>query len=198
MPDDLDLQTPHLADAARDALRLDTATAYQELVPTKPGPSEARELLATLDPHTLTNTFPADPNAAAAALAALWLWHDFLDDSHTISQSLDTPSGSYWHGVMHRREGDFSNAKYWFRQAGDHPIGPIIAAHADPLIQNHPADTKLLRLTMNGWNPAALVDLAEEAHETGDEPTTRLARQLQHLEWRQLFDHDVRQAVGGS
>src|SRR5262245_27341324 len=55
-----------------------------------------------------------DPDMALACLAGLWLWFDFLDESHTVSQAIHTPEGSFWHGVMHRREGDYGNAKYWF------------------------------------------------------------------------------------
>src|SRR5690348_9587161 len=55
---------------------------------------------------------------ARGCIAGLWLRHGFLDESHTISQSLDNSSGSYWHGLMHRREGDFDNTKYWFRRVG--------------------------------------------------------------------------------
>lgn len=54
--------------------------------------------------------------------AGLWLYADDLDRSHTISQSLENATGSYWHGIMHRREGDFSNSHYWMRRAAGHPL----------------------------------------------------------------------------
>src|SRR5262249_32071178 len=63
-----------------------------------------------------------DREFAQACLAGLWLCHNFLDESHAISQDLDTIEGSYWHGILHRREPDYSNAKYWFRRVGDHAI----------------------------------------------------------------------------
>lgn len=53
---------------------------------------------------------------------ALWLYVDDLDRSHTLSQSIETPAGSYWHGIMHRREGDYSNSHYWMRMAASHPL----------------------------------------------------------------------------
>ena len=68
--------------------------------------------------------------AGRADLAAgLWLYVDSLDRSHTISQSIHDSTGSYWHGIMHRREGDFSNSHYWMRRAASHPL---IAAGCDP------------------------------------------------------------------
>src|SRR6185295_8112209 len=63
----------------------------------------------------------ADSDMAACSIAGVWLLHDCLDESHAISQGIDTTSSSFWHAIMHRREGDFSNAKYWFRHAGQHP-----------------------------------------------------------------------------
>lgn len=41
-------------------------------------------------------------------------WHE----AHSIVQNLDNPH-SYWiHAVLHRIEGDHSNANYWYSRAG--------------------------------------------------------------------------------
>ena len=53
--------------------------------------------------------------------AGLWLYVDELDRSHTISQGIHDSTGSFWHGIMHRREGDFGNSHYWFNKVGHHP-----------------------------------------------------------------------------
>src|SRR5262249_35721072 len=73
-----------------------------------------------LKPLTIDSAFAPtvvrDRDMAACCLAALWLHHDFLDESHRISQEIETPTGSYWHGILHRREPDYGNSKYWFRR----------------------------------------------------------------------------------
>jgi hypothetical protein len=54
--------------------------------------------------------------------AGLWLYVDDLERSHRISQGQDDATGAYWHGIMHRREGDYSNSHYWMRRAAAHPL----------------------------------------------------------------------------
>jgi hypothetical protein len=126
----------------------------------------------------------------------LWLYFDWLYESHRISQQIDTPTGSFWHAIMHRREGDFSNSKYWYARCANHPSLATIAAQAPAVINAMPADKSLLRLIMSGWNPNALVDLVQQVHSTPDDPRHRVAVALQHLEWQILFDHCTRAAAG--
>ncbi|MEM1013792.1 MAG: hypothetical protein AAGI46_16420 [Planctomycetota bacterium] len=187
--DQLDPLTP----VARDVLQLDNAGRYEALVPTT-AYEQARSQLVQLDADGAVQP-PTDRDAEACVRAGLWLWHDFLVESHTISQSVDTPFGSYWLGIMHRREGDFGNAKYWFRLAGELPIFKTLSSHAADVLRNEPADKRLLPLSSSSWNPSALVDLAQTAHREGaDSPLHRPAVALQQAEWRVLFDWCVRQS----
>jgi hypothetical protein len=59
------------------------------------------------------------PAGLPAALEALW-W-DMKGDwprAHTLVNDLDTPDGMAVHAYLHRKEGDTSNADYWYRRAG--------------------------------------------------------------------------------
>ncbi len=107
--------------------------ALNELGPGKPDHAQ-RARLDQLSPEQLLAPHPVrDRQMAEACLAGLWLLHDFLDESHTISQSIDTLEGSYWHGIMHRREPDYENAKYWFRRVPVHPLYAPLACAAHEL-----------------------------------------------------------------
>jgi hypothetical protein len=92
--------------------------------------------------------------------AGLWLYVDDLDRSHTVSQALSDATGAFWHGIMHRREGDFSNSHYWMRRAAAHPL--IAEARQDP---------------------DALVDAVSRAG-AGDHDLV----ERQRSEWRALFE----------
>jgi hypothetical protein len=51
-----------------------------------------------------------------------------LESSHSIVQEVPGTDAAYIHGMIHRAEGDYSNAKYWFRQAQrDQLSGPASA-----------------------------------------------------------------------
>jgi len=192
MQDRTDLLSP----TARHLLKLEP-NAYAALVPTGSGSVEARDLLETVKPaHLLASGVLVSPDDGDAMMAGLWLWHDWLDESHTISQNLHSPTGSFWHAIMHRREGDFSNAKYWYAKCDNHPVLPSLNAKASAVLNPLPADKSLLRLTANGWNSNAFIDFVEQLHDRPNDPHYRLAVALQRLEWQALFD-DCARAAGG-
>jgi hypothetical protein len=58
------------------------------------------------------------PAALAPALRALWLdakgdW----DGAHQIAQDMKSEAGARIHAYLHRKEGDLSNARYWYGEA---------------------------------------------------------------------------------
>ena len=88
--------------------------------------------LAKLQAVTSKNLFP-NSRAPEEALSGLYLYFSCLDQSHEISQSIHSPEGAYWHGVMHRQEPDPGNAGYWFRQVGAHPVFPELSNAAQTI-----------------------------------------------------------------
>lgn len=140
-----------------------------------------------------------DRQMAEACLSALWLYHDFLDESHTISQQIPTPTGSYWHGIMHRREPDFANAAYWFRRVGDHPVFPALRLAASESIKLSSDRCRrrntVLAISQEPWDPSRFIDLCAECHRQPG-PVQDLCVNISLAEWRLLFDHSYRHAIG--
>ena len=73
--------------------------AYGRLVVVGPGSAAARPILSTMNAERLLTVPVVNREYAEALLAGLWLWHDWLDESHRISQAIDTPTGS-WHAIL--------------------------------------------------------------------------------------------------
>ena len=116
----------------------------------------------------LTEEIAALPSSSAVK-TGLFLLNDDLASGHTLAQSLQgQPLGDFWHAIIHRREGDWNNARYWFGKAGPEAI----------LVQIYGADPKA---------PDTFINRCRKA---GPEPEAEL-EQFQREEMVQLLEYSL-------
>lgn len=145
----------------------------------------------------------ASPADASAILAGLWLLHGDADRSHRVSQSIEDEGrnrcGNYWHGIMHRQEPDYGNAKYWFRRVGRHPVFTELAQRAHRLIGEHNGDSAQrwrAKLGLpDGWDPFVFVDWCEAVGNEAHSPLGQLAQKIQFVEMQLLLLATFQDAV---
>lgn len=139
--------------------------------------------------------------------SGLHLWNESLHRSHTISQDIQDATGSYWHGIMHRMEGDYGNAKYWFDQAAGHPVYDRLQASKKSVLiprdMEHVESRDLKRgfrqfNLQRVWDPHLFTDLVQGAVTSGREPDAEhMLMTLQKLEIIMLLEYSYRNASGG-
>jgi hypothetical protein len=111
---------------------------------------------------------------------------DALDPAHEFFQDDHSDLGSYWHGVMHRREGDFDNARYWFRRAGAPPFFAELHRATASLSPDMAKQTS--------WDPYLFTGQCEQARHGAEELLPEL-RALQRTEFDVIFGYCWRKAV---
>ncbi len=137
-----------------------------EVLPLDDAMPDLRPAVQNLPARGLVSSISS--NVPAEVLAGLFLYVDDLEASHEISQNSPGFIGSYWHAIMHRREGDFWNAKYWYRNALRHQALPEL-----------------------DYDPYAFTDACEQ--DKGQNSPTLV--ELQRQEWMTLFA-ECRRTVG--
>jgi hypothetical protein len=197
VPDEpvLDLPDDVLTPLATTILTQSGESAYGKLTVNGAAPALAGRLLKSITPEQLFARPIKNPDDAKAALAGLWLWFDALDECHAIAQDIISPTGSFWHAIMHRREGDFSNAKYWYRRCESHYVNKMMGAIASSIAGELASDRAVAHAVGDGWNPIGFVDLVQAVHHKPADPRFALAVRLQRAEWHAMFTHCVRTAV---
>jgi hypothetical protein len=123
--------------------------------------------------------------------AAVLLWHDHHDASHAISQGIETPDGSLLHGILHRREPDYWNAKYWFRRVGKHRAYPEVARRVTEFLTAQGEMKLASQLAPGGqWDAFAMVDACEEAAKLPTtDPKKKLLREIQRIELEEVLEY---------
>jgi hypothetical protein len=135
--------------------------------------------------------------AALAIISGLYLWNGGMESSHVISQDLESSAGSYLHGILHRMEPDYSNAKYWFRMAGGHPDGKRLQQETLNLLRESASfDAALLQrfAQEKAWNPALFTDIVAsflQKHGAGEEGS--VLERMQAMELNLLLEAELRE-----
>jgi hypothetical protein len=157
--------------------------------------------LAELSIEAVFGPSLSDAHAARLALGGAALLYDDLDGCHTAAQAVEEPTANFWHAVMHRREGDFENSKYWWRRAGTHPVFADVFAAAMPVLKaavgRDAAEFRGKLERAGEWDAFAFTDLCRACVEKrASKATADLARRLQMLELNALLGFTVKKAMG--
>ena len=161
----------------------------EKLLPTEPGhAASVRAIRDGTDDELAGGNPSADRDALALVRAALLYAHDAIDEAHRIAQDGTTGTASYLHGMIHRREGDFDNARYWFRRAGR--LGFFDGLHQ--AVSNLSPD---MAKQLN-WDPYLFTGLCEQ-DKFGDRDHRAELVALQRCEFEAFFDSAWRKIAGG-
>ena len=122
--------------------------------------------------------------AARCVRSLLFIAAGGLDQAHRIVQEISTGDGAYIHGMVHRIEGDFDNARYWFRRAGAQPAAAEMyrrAAARSMTVASHPI-----------WDPFLVTGMVETSRTAG---VTEELRAILTIEFEEMLTREVSAAV---
>lgn len=150
-----------------------------------------RDLEASLDLWAARHDVPAA--AALRAKATALLYHDHHDEAHDIVQDLTDADAALLHGIVHRREPDYWNARYWFRRFDAHPVYLALGRRLPALPQAAAQAASVRVLTLPGaFDPFAFIDLCEASERLpGLDAQVLWLREVQHAEFEEVVRHLV-------
>ena len=118
--------------------------------------------------------------------AGLFYYHNALEDSHKEAAKSSGDIAAYWHGMVHRREGDFDNARYWMRRAGEQPVFQEMQGRA--------SDASPHMSRQANWDPFLFTHLCEQ-YKYGETDYKKEIGHLQRVEFAAMFDYVWRRCV---
>jgi len=162
---------------------------FQKLIPSEPLNYDLLLELRAADNAKLTDQRPiGQPPMFTLVRGGLFYALDAIDEAHKIFQDSPGDLGSYWHGMMHRREGDFDNARYWFRRSGEltffSELHSAACAYSEVMARQ------------SNWDPYLFTGECEQARFGETEGLKELAA-VQRLEFETLFAYCWRQSQVG-
>ena len=159
-------------------------------LPTEPTDYELVIRIREADDAKVFGGAPVLPAAPVGLVrAGLFYYHNALPDSHREAARDEGDLASYWHGMVHRREGDFENARYWMRRAGEQPVFQEMQARA--------SDGAPHMARQSNWDPFLFIHLCEQ-YKYGEAEYKKEIGHLQRVEFAVMFDYVWRRCVASS
>jgi hypothetical protein len=126
--------------------------------------------------------------------SALYICFDCFEEAHNIAQDHEGPAGNWLHAILHRREPDAGNSKYWYAKVKApakvyEGIGKKALAYLgeSPLPELEPLAKKMEK--SKTWEPEAFVDLADKIRQKEKaSPAYRTLAKIQEIEWLGLVE----------
>ena len=195
------LDLTRCSSTTRDILNsADDGERLMPLAPAGPLAGEGLDRLRAASAEELLGGPIASREFADCVRSALFLYLSAIDESHTISQSISSSTGSFLHGIMHRQEPDFPNSKYWFRRVGRHELFPTLREAALDRLRSAggpPAERLAAAVESRAeWDPFWLVDQCESVVRGRDAELEQPLMGIQRVEWRLVLEYCLRRAVG--
>lgn len=109
-----------------------------------------------------------------SAEALVWLRMGIIDRAHDLVQDAGSGIDAYIHGMIHRVEGDYWNAKYWFRSAGKEVVAKIVdQVRASANLEKPHQSERAVVAPTSSFDPSRLVDQLERLHRSRSNPSQR-------------------------
>lgn len=153
-----------------------------QLLPKDVSDRELRRRIKDASDEIIAGGKIGQPKGFGLIRGALLYLVDDLDGAHGFAQDDHSDLGSYWHGMMHRREGDFDNARYWFRRAGSLPFFDTL--HHEASLFSADMSRQM------SWDPYLFTGACEQFRFGADEELRTLLK-LQRAEFDVIFDYSL-------
>jgi hypothetical protein len=146
----------------------------------RPGTLDAAAVRKAVSSHARPVAKSPAPDRMRLLEGIALLWHDCWNDAHEIAQAREGERDfDLLHAILHRREGDYPNAAYWFRKAGKHPCYLILERRIAGLLDGESAEI----LTPEGnWSALAFVDRIRGQARASGRASGEAARLLARLQ----------------
>ena len=159
----------------------------RKLIPQEPDAPLLARRIREADEATISGgRAVGDPGIFALVRGVLFYAVDAIHEAHAVFQEAPGDLGAYWHGMMHRREGDFENARYWFRRAGK--LGFF------DLLHRAASEHSPVMARQSNWDPYLFTGECEQARFGAEEGLKELAA-LQLVEFEGVFEYCWRKSA---